>query len=168
VRAHFGRRSDWGSHDPSVDAAVGRERAEGFDDLGRYERFAAAVHDNRRALRAFVGEAAAAGRDVAGYGAPAKATTLLNFCGLGPDAIAFTVDRNPLKVGAFVPGVGVPILPVETLAERRPAYAVLFPWNLAAEIAEQQRAYRAAGGQFVLPLPAPRLFEGAATAGRTS
>jgi SAM-dependent methyltransferase len=162
LRAHFGRPAEWPAPDRAVDAAIARERAEGLADRARYERFAAAVHENRRALREFVAETTAAGRTVAGYGAPAKATTLLNFCGLGTAAIAFTVDRNPLKVGAFVPGVGVPILPVEALADRRPAFAVLFPWNLAAEIAGQQQAYRAGGGQFLLPLPMPRVFDGAA------
>lgn len=157
LRAHFARPEAW-PRDAAVTAALERERADGFGDEARYVRFAAAVHENRRAMRALVGELTSGGKTVAGYGAPAKATTLLNFCGLGGGAIAFTVDRNPLKVGAFVPGVGVPILPVEALLERQPDYAVIFPWNLAAEIAAQQRAYREAGGRFLLPLPTPRPY----------
>ncbi|MEZ5294119.1 MAG: class I SAM-dependent methyltransferase [Vicinamibacterales bacterium] len=156
LRAHFGHPAAWAGHGTTVSDAVARERAQGLADVGRYARFAEAVHAHRQALRALVGDLAAAGHVVAGYGAPAKATTLLNFCGLGPEAIAFTVDRNPLKVGAFVPGVGVPILDVDALASRRPDYALIFPWNLAAEIAAQQQAYREQGGQFLLPLPEPR------------
>ncbi len=160
LRAHFGHRATWPSHGAEVAAAVALERAHGFADPAKYERFATAVHANREALRTMLGELTAAGKTVAGYGAPAKATTLLNFCGLGAEDVLFTVDRNPLKVGGFVPGVGVPILPVEALAERRPDYAVIFPWNLAAEIARQQAAYRGAGGRFLLPLPMPRPFDG--------
>lgn len=162
LRAHFGHRATWPAHGGDVIAAIARERGHGFADPATYERFATAVHANRDALRGMLGELVAAGKTVAGYGAPAKATTILNFCGLGADVVSFTVDRNPLKVGGFVPGAGVPILPVEALAERRPDYAVIFPWNLAAEIARQQAAYRAAGGRFLLPLPMPRPFEDAA------
>lgn len=163
LRAHFGRPERHTAHGPAVRDAIAAERARGFADTARYERFAADVAANREAMRAMVGEHNAAGRTVAGYGAPAKATTLLNYCGLGGGAVAFTVDRNPLKVGAFVPGVGVPILPVEALVERRPDVAIIFPWNLAAEIARQQPAYLAAGGRFVLPLPLPRPYDAADT-----
>lgn len=159
LRAHFGAPGAWPAHGAAVAAAIADERHRGLADPARYVRFADDVAANRAALRALVGELAAAGRTLAGYGAPAKATTLLNYCGLGADAVAFTVDRNPLKVGAFVPGVGVPILPVEALAERQPDVALIFPWNLAAEIAAQQAAYRAAGGRFYLPLPMPRPFD---------
>jgi SAM-dependent methyltransferase len=159
LRAHFGRRDQWPTHADAVRAAIDNERRRGLADRACYEQFAAAVHENRRAMRALVGELTAAGKTVAGYGAPAKATTLLNFCGLGSDAVAFTVDRNPLKVGGFVPGVGVPILPVEALVERQPDYAVVFPWNLAREIAGQQRLYRERGGRFLLPLPLPRALD---------
>lgn len=159
LRAHFGRPGRHAAHGAAVVEAIASERGRGFADAARYERFAADVRANREAMRAMVGEHTAAGRVVAGYGAPAKATTLLNYCGLGGGAVAFTVDRNPLKVGAFVPGVGVPILPVETLVERRPDVAIIFPWNLAAEIARQQAAYLAGGGRFVLPLPSPRPYD---------
>jgi hypothetical protein len=161
LRAHLGHRAAWPSHGAEVVTAIARERAHGFADPATYDRFATAVHANRDALRGMLGGFVAAGKTVAGYGAPAKATTILNFCGLGTEVVSFTVDRNPLKVGGFVPGVGVPILPVEALAERRPDYAVIFPWNLGAEIARQQAAYRAAGGRFLVPLPMPRPFEDA-------
>lgn len=159
LRAHFGGREAWPTHGADVVTAIAAERARGFADPARYAQFAADVAANRAALQALAGDLAASGRSLAGYGAPAKATTLLNYCGLGADVVQFTVDRNPLKVGAFVPGVGVPILPVEALAERRPDVALIFPWNLAAEIAGQQASYRAAGGQFYLPLPRPRPFD---------
>lgn len=166
LRAHFGRPGAWPAA-PAVAEAIAREHAAGFAGEERYARFAEAVHANKHAMRELVSRLASEGRTIAGYGAPAKATTLLNFCGLGQGAIVFTVDRNPLKVGAFVPGVGVPILPVEALVDRQPDYAVIFPWNLAAEIAAQQRAYREAGGRFLLPLPMPRAFE-PESAGRAS
>lgn len=161
LRAHFGRRETWPSEGPEVVDAIARERLGGLADPVTYDRFAAAVHDNRTALRAMLGDLRAAGKTVAGYGAPAKATTLLNFCGLDSSVVSFTVDRNPLKVGAFVPGVAVPVLPVEALAARQPDYAVIFPWNLADEIVRQEHLYQAGGGRFLLPLPTPRRCPGA-------
>lgn len=157
LRAHFGHAATWGAHGVAVAQAVAAERAAGFADPARYEMFARQVAANRDALVAMLERFAADGQTVAGYGAPAKATTLLNYCAIDSRLIAFTVDRNPLKVGGFVPGVGVPILPVEALAERQPDYALIFPWNISDEIVRQQAAYRACGGQFLLPLPVPRV-----------
>ncbi len=157
LRAHFGHPAAWGAHGDAVVQAVAAERAAGFADPARYAGFARQVAANRDALVAMLERFAAEGKTVAGYGAPAKATTLLNYCGIDSRLVAFTVDRNPLKVGSFVPGVGVPILPVEALAERQPDFALIFPWNISGEIVRQQAAYRARGGQFLLPLPVPRL-----------
>jgi hypothetical protein len=158
LRAHFGHPAAWGAHGAAVAAAVTAERSAGFADPARYAAFARAVAGNRDALVAMLRDLVAEGKTIAGYGAPAKATTLLNFCGIDTRLISFTVDRNPLKVGGFVPGVGVPILPVEALAERQPDYALIFPWNISAEIVRQQAAFREAGGQFLLPLPVPRVL----------
>ena len=158
LRAHFGHPDAWGGHGEPVAAAAHAERGAGFADPGRYAAFAREVAGNRTALVSMLEGLAADGKSIAGYGAPAKATTLLNYCGIDTRLIAFTVDRNPLKVGGFVPGVGVPILPVETLAERQPDYALIFPWNLSGEIVRQQAGFRERGGRFLLPLPAPRVL----------
>lgn len=94
-------------------------------------------------------------RSIAGYGAAAKATTLLNYFGLGGGRVAFVVDRSPHKQGRYIPGVRVPIVGPEELLRRMPEATLLLAWNLAAEVLEQQAEYRRRGGRFVIPLPEP-------------
>jgi hypothetical protein len=97
------------------------------------------------------------GRRLAAYGAPAKGTVLLNACGIGTDLLEFTVDRSPHKQGRLVPGVRIPIRPVEDLLREMPDVTLLLPWNLAGEIVEQQAEYLRKGGSFLLPVPTPRV-----------
>jgi hypothetical protein len=98
------------------------------------------------------------GKRVAGYGAPGKGNTLLNHCGIRSDLMKFTVDRNPHKHGMFLPGTHIPIHPVERLAEERPDYVVIMPWNLRTEITAQLDYVRGWGGQFVVSLPRLEIF----------
>jgi hypothetical protein len=98
------------------------------------------------------------GKLVAGYGAPAKGNTLLNYCGAGPELIRFTVDRSPHKQGRYLPGVQIPIFAPERIAETRPDYVFILPWNIEAEIVEQMSAVRDWGGRFVVPIPRLRII----------
>jgi hypothetical protein len=93
------------------------------------------------------------GKSLAAYGASAKGSTLLNFCGLGKDLIQFVADRSPYKQGRLTPGTHIPIVPPDELEKRKPEYALLLTWNFAEEILAQQQAYRAAGGKFIIPIP---------------
>ncbi len=129
------------------------ENAAGIDDLAMYGRFQERVHATKRHLLAFLIEARSAGKRVAGYGAPGKGNTLLNYCGIGTDFLDFTVDRNPAKQGTWTPGTRIPILAPEAILEQRPDYVLILPWNLRAEIVEKMSAVRGWGGQFVLPIP---------------
>jgi hypothetical protein len=95
---------------------------------------------------------------VAGYGAPGKGNTLLNHCGIRSDLMQFTVDRNPHKHGMFLPGTHIPIYPVERLADERPDYVVIMPWNLRDEITAQLGYVRDWGGRFVVSLPKLEVF----------
>jgi len=95
----------------------------------------------------------AEGKSVAGYGASAKGSTLLNFCGVGRESIDFVADRSAYKHGRFTPGMRLPIVPAEELRTRQPDYALLLVWNFAAEVLNQQQAYRDAGGKFIIPIP---------------
>jgi hypothetical protein len=133
------------------------ERQLGLNDYARYERFAGEVAGNRRRLLDLLESLRAQGRTLAGYGAPAKGNTLLNYCGIDTRLLPFTVDRNPWKVGRYTPGMHIPVLPVAALEERRPDYALILPWNIAGEIIAQQAGYRRAGGRFILPIPEPRI-----------
>ena len=97
------------------------------------------------------------GKKIAAYGASAKGSTLLNVFGIGADVLDFVVDRSTVKQGRFTPGTHLPILPPEVLLERRPDYVLLLTWNFADEILAQQASYRAQGGRFIIPVPAPKM-----------
>ena len=104
-------------------------------------------------LLSFLITAAAEGKTVAGYGAPGKGNTLLNHCGIRSDLLAYTVDRSPYKQGMFLPGTHIPIYAPDKLAETRPDYILVLPWNLRAEITEQLEYVRSWGGRLVFPIP---------------
>jgi SAM-dependent methyltransferase len=144
--------------DPAVDAMERRERAAGLDRLDTYAAFAARVQDTKRAIVEFLVDARRRGRTVAGYGAPGKGNTLLNYCGVGTDLIAYTVDRNPYKQGKLLPGTRIPIHPPERIAETKPDYVFVLPWNLKDEIMEQMRHVTSWGGRFVIPIPSPQVI----------
>ena len=104
-------------------------------------------------LLGFLLAAKADGRTVAGYGAPGKGNTLLNHCGIRSDLLAYTVDRSPHKQGMFLPGTHIPIHAPERIAETKPDYVLVLPWNLRDEISEQLAYVRSWGGRLVLPIP---------------
>jgi len=102
----------------------------------------------------------AEGKQVAGYGAPAKGNTLLNYCGIDTRLLPYTVDKNALKVGLYTPGTHIPVRPVAALTESpegMPDYVLILAWNFADEIMRQQLYYRSRGGLFILPIPEPRV-----------
>lgn len=139
-------------------AALAEEQAAGLTDLATYNRFAESVSDVKCQVLEFLIAARRAGKLVAGYGAPAKGNTLLNYCGVGPELLAFTVDRSPHKQGRYLPGVQIPIFGPERILEAKPDYVFILPWNLEDEIVEQMRAVRDWGGQFVVPIPELRVL----------
>ena len=104
-------------------------------------------------LLGFLLAAARDGRSVAGYGAPGKGNTLLNHCGIRSDLLSYTVDRSPVKQGRFLPGTHIPIYAPERLAETKPDYILVLPWNLREEISQQLAYVRSWGGKLVFPIP---------------
>jgi SAM-dependent methyltransferase len=155
LRVFFGHVEEGRDVTPAVAALAAQEEARGLRSLDAYSRFGAAVDESKRALLEFLVEERRAGHAVAGYGAPGKGNTLLNFCGIRTDFLDFTVDRNPYKHGKFTPGTHIPIHPPEAIAEARPDVIVILPWNLAAEIAEQLSYTSAWGARLVIPIPRP-------------
>jgi SAM-dependent methyltransferase len=153
----FGTRSDR-AVSPSVASVLGGERAAGLDGTDAYRTFARGVVDVKCALLAFLIEARNAGRTVVGYGAPAKGNTLLNYCGVGPELLPYTVDLSPHKQGLYLPGTHIPIAAPERIAETQPDYVLILPWNLKAEITGQMRHVREWGGQFVTAIPSLEVF----------
>ena len=130
-----------------------RERALGYDALATYSSFSARVIDTKCRLLDFLIAARRDGKRVAGYGAPGKGNTLLNYCGIRSDLLEFTVDRNPYKQGQFLPGTHIPIRHPESLEQERPDYILVLPWNLKREIIAQLAPARDWGAQFVVPIP---------------
>ncbi|MBN1460304.1 MAG: class I SAM-dependent methyltransferase [Armatimonadetes bacterium] len=130
-----------------------QESTEGLAELSGYLSFAPRVERTKRRLLEFLIDAKDQGRSVAGYGAPGKGNTLLNYCGIRTDLLDYTVDRNPHKWGMFLPGTHIPVHPPERLAETRPDYVLILPWNLKQEIMAQLEYVREWGGRFVIPIP---------------
>ena len=140
-----------------VAAAVERLRARefevGLDRVDVYARFTEQVKETKRALLDFLIRANREGKTVVGYGAPGKGNTLLNYCGIREDFLAYTVDRNPLKQGRYTPGTRIPILAPEKIRETKPDYILILPWNLKEEISKQHDYVAEWGGRFVVPIP---------------
>src|SRR4029079_1917429 len=121
--------------------------------LDAYGDFAARVRIVKRDLLRFLLDASEAGKQVVGYGAPAKGNTLLNYCGVGPDLLAYTVDRSPHTQGRYLPGTRIPIFAPSRIDETRPDYVLILPWNLKAEVTAQMARVRAWGGKFAVAVP---------------
>jgi hypothetical protein len=134
------------------------EEATGLATVEGHDGFAPAVHRVRADLLRFLLDATAQGKTVVGYGAPGKGNTLLNYCGIRPDVLRYTVDRNPYKHGRFTPGTRIPIHPVEQIDADRPDYVLVLPWNLRTELTEQLRYVAGWGGQLVFPIPTLEVF----------
>ncbi len=130
-----------------LEERLGLGRAETFHD------FAERIDTLKISLRDLLSGLKAEGQSIAGYGAPAKATTLMYHFGLGPDIIDFIVDDSPLKQGLYSPGLHVPVLPSEAIAERRPGYLLILAWNFAQPIMANNSAFHKAGGRFIIPVP---------------
>jgi hypothetical protein len=138
---------------PRVEAVLAKERAAGLDRLDAYRHFAEKIKRVKCDVLEFLIGARREGKSVAGYGAPAKGNTLLNYCGIGPELVSFTVDRSPHKQGQYLPGTRIPIYEPEAIEQARPDYVLILPWNLKDEITEQMTVVRSWGGQFVVAIP---------------
>lgn len=142
----------------SVAALRAREENAGMTTLDYYSTFAAGVAETKRNLLSFLIQTKREGKSISGYGAPGKGNTLLNYCGIRSDFIDYTVDRNPLKQGRFLPGTRIPIFSPETLRQTRPDFVLVMPWNLKDEIVRQISYIREWGGRFVVAIPELSVF----------
>ncbi len=140
-----------------VDDMLAREAAGGMHETATYEAFSSRVGKVGVDLVRMIDELKASGMKLAGYGAPAKGNTLLNYFQIGPDRLDFLVDRNPLKHGLYSPGMQIPVRPTDAIASEKPDVLLVLAWNFFDEIREQQQDFIAAGGRFLVPLPEPVL-----------
>jgi SAM-dependent methyltransferase len=154
LRIYVCRADDEGHPmEASVSELVRREREAGLHRLETYADFADRVRATKRKLLSFMIEAKSCSKSLAGYGAPGKGNTLLNYCGIRADFLDYTVDRNPYKHGKYLPGTHIPIFPPERIFETKPDYVLILPWNLKDEIMSQLAHIRSWGGKFVIPIP---------------
>ena len=137
-----------------VKEVLDAEDANGLHIAAGHDGFHREVLKIKTDLVSFLFTAARQGNSVVGYGAPGKGNTLLNHCGIRPDLVAYTVDRSPVKQGHYLPGTRIPIYPPARLAETRPDYILVLPWNLRDEISSQLEYVRSWGGRLVFPIPA--------------
>lgn len=137
----------------AVPALLRSEEDEGLRSPERYARFAEEVKESKRALLDLLIRLRREGKRVVGYGAPGKGNTLLNYCGIRTDLLDYTVDRNPHRQGFYTPGTHIPIFAPEKIAETRPDYIVVLPWNLIDEISGQLEYVREWDAKLIVPIP---------------
>ncbi len=142
----------------SVKEMLALEGEAGLDQAAFFERFAERVEGLRRELRDLLYDLKRRGHTLAAYGASAKGSTLLNYCGIGRDVLDFVVDRSPAKQGLYMPGSHLAIESPAKLLETRPDYVLLLTWNFTDEILEQQVEYLNQGGRFISPIPTPKVL----------
>jgi len=159
LRVHLARVHSVGPQQAAVSRLLHEERRFGLARIESYSAFAERVRRTKRDLLTLLIALRNSGKSICGYGAPGKGNTLLNYCGIGPDFLDFTVDRNPHKHGRFTPGMHIPILPVAAIDAARPDFVLILPWNLQTEITRQMRHIADWGGRFIVPIPTPRIVE---------
>ncbi|MEK6880939.1 MAG: methyltransferase domain-containing protein, partial [Nanoarchaeota archaeon] len=139
--------------DNSVDEFLEKEKIFGLDNFRTYQEFGNRLQEIKNQIRDFLIKLKKEGKSVVGYGAPAKATTLLNFYNINNQYIDYIVEDNPLKQGKTVPGVRIPIKSKESLEQNNPDYIFIFAWNFAEEIMKKNEVFRERGAKFVIPSP---------------
>ena len=164
---HGGSLRIFAQHDEfqgrEVNAAVAQlvrqEHQDGLRSMEKYLGFKVRVEEIKKQLLAFLISARNRGKQVAGYDAPGKGNTQLNYCGITTDLLKYTVDRNPYKQGAYTPGTHIPVFAPQKTEETRPDYILILPWNLKAEIMETNAIARTWGCKFVTPIPEVTVHE---------
>ena len=166
IPTHGGSLRIYGRHSEDTSKPVcarvtelrSREKSEGFTQLELYSTFTAKVKETKGKLLEFLIATKRQGETIAGYGAPGKGNTLLNYCGIRTDFLDYTVDRNSYKQGKFLPGTHIPIYHPDRIQETKPDFILILPWNFKDEIMKQLSYVRGWGGKFVVPIPEARVY----------
>jgi SAM-dependent methyltransferase len=142
----------------SVNKLIAHEARLGLDQAKTFEAFGRHINEIKAKLTSQLKSLKANGKSIAGFGAPAKATTLMYHFGIGPNIIDFIVDDSPLKQNLYAPGLHIPILPSQAIYDKKPDAVVILAWNFAESIMENHAQYLEQGGQFIVPLPEVKSF----------
>lgn len=137
----------------SVTQVLAKEKTQGLNCLRTFEIFSRNVEKSRSDLLLLLKELKLQGKTIAGYAATSKSTTVLNYCGIGPDLLSYICDTTPIKQGKLSPGVHIPVVPYEIFKTNPPDYALLLAWNHADEIMAKEKHYLASGGQWIVHVP---------------
>jgi len=158
LRIYGCHNSDLRTMEPVVLEMLEREKAFGLQDLSVYRGFQQKANKVKNDFIAFLVEQKREGKSVSAYGAAAKGNTLINYAGIKNDLIDFVCDAAPSKQGRFMPGSHIPILSPAELANHKPDWVVILPWNIADEIIEQQQQILSWGGKFIIAVPELRVL----------
>ena len=155
LRLHVCRAESARPRLPRVNEMLAVERGAGLEGDDVYRQFAQKVSAIKYALLELLIGLKRQGKSIVAYGAPAKGNTLLNYCGIGSDFLDFTVDKSPQKQGLYLPGSRLEIRAPSAIAERRPDYVLILPWNIRDEVMAEMSHISDWGGRFIVPIPAP-------------
>jgi len=159
LRIHAQHKESARPRSARFDALLAEERAEGMEDTAFYSSFDPRIREAKRSILKLLFSLKEKGASVAGYGAPAKGNTLLNYCGISIDLIEYTVDKSPHKQNALLPGSRIPVFHPSHIEQTKPDYLVILPWNIREEIMEQCAFIRSWGGKFVTLIPEARVLD---------
>lgn len=141
----------------NVNKILDHEKKIGINNIEVYKEFADKVYSVKEKLNSYIQNIKKGNRIIVGYGAPAKSTTLLNFCSIRKKEIDYIIDDNPLKIELYTPGTHIPILSSGELEKNTPDYIIILAWNFAPEILKKTKKYTDKGVKFIIPLPEPRI-----------
>ena len=143
----------------SVKEFIDLEKRKKLSDINTYYEFAKHIEKNKISLLKLLKKLKKENKSIAGYGAPAKSTTLLHYFGIGKETIDFISDDSPFKHGLFTPGKHIPIVPPKNLYIKKPDYLLILAWNFAESIMQMQKKYKEQGGKFIVPVPEPKIYD---------
>ena len=141
-----------------IDEFLRLEKKQRLKDIRTYLKFQKEVENNRLKLLDLLTRLKAKNKKIAGYGAPAKGNTLLNYFGIGTEFLDYIVDDSPWKQGLYSPGKRIPVVPSKTLYEEKPDYLLILAWNFADSIINIHRKFKELGGKFIIPVPTPKII----------